>query len=41
VESQKCEKIEWFSLEEIEELSDKAITTTLYLPQLRKRAQLA
>jgi len=41
VESQKCEKIEWFSLEEIEELPDKAITTTLYLPQLRKRAQLA
>lgn len=37
LESEKCEAIGWFSLEEIEELADKAITTTLYLPQLRKR----
>lgn len=37
VEPEKCEAIGWFTLEEIEELSDKAITTTLYLPQLRKR----
>lgn len=39
VENEKCEEIGWFSLEEIEELPDKAITTTLYLPQLRKRAK--